>query len=326
MPPPPVGVLWSQRDTSPESRDPVVSLMNELKQWEDQGKPKDVFDQTVTQTAAAESYALPEEMARQQTNMGTCIPGRGMVGVQKQEMDDLDTKFAAMKTFADLPRTLAETDLTTLDSAALARKRVVAFAPAYPLWSEDSGKMRAVRVPRGMSIKFDKATQRFEIPDNTRFYKTFLKKITLRDGREVWRKIETRLIVARKPEGDQPVESVALFASYAWNEEETEATLVEDRLHDNTPFADRMFTYVVDQPRYDKLVADPAKAKDLERQLAREENKGIVRHYIIRGGSAASSATWAARRPTSSWGSPPCRSAAAPRARPASTRRQAPTS
>ena len=55
---------------------------------------------------------------------------------------------------------------------------LVAFAPAYPLWSDDAGKLRYVRVPLGKSIEFDRKTQHFDIPDNTRFYKTFMKEVT----------------------------------------------------------------------------------------------------------------------------------------------------
>jgi mono/diheme cytochrome c family protein len=287
MPPPPIGKAWRDRDQSDGSVDPIVLLVRELAQWAAQGKPDDVYRVKTEQTMAADSYAVPEEMAQRQTNVGNCIPQRGMVGTQKQDMDELDAKFAAMTSFAELPKTLAETDLSTLDSATLARRGVVSFAPGYPLWSEDSGKMRMVRVPNGKSIKFNKETQLFEIPENTRFYKTFLKKITQADGKEVWRKIETRLIVARgdTQKGDQPVEPQALFATYAWNEEETEARLVEDALRSGEPFADRLFTYVVDQPRYDKLVEKltAQKGKGIEGELAKEENKGIVRHYLIPG-------------------------------------------
>ena len=58
--------------------------------------------------------------------------------------------------------------------------------------------------------------------------KTFLKKITDADGNDTYRKIETRLIVAR-PDGkkaDGTAEVTALFGTYAWNEEETEARLL----------------------------------------------------------------------------------------------------
>jgi mono/diheme cytochrome c family protein len=280
MPPPNAfGKPWSMRDHG-DLDDPVVRLVTELQQWFDQNAPHDVFTVKVTQTAATESYAMSEEMAQRQTNLGNCVPGRGMVATKEADMDELDARFLAAPT---LPDRLDQTDLTTLDSAELARKGVIAFAPAYPLWSEDSGKMRAIRVPHGTSVKFDKASQRFDIPENTRFYKTFLKKITLRDGRTVWRKIETRLIVTRADtqESGAPAVQNALFGTYAWNDDETEALLVKDALRNGEPFADRMFTYVVDQPRYDKLVQ--SNPRDLQAALAKEENKGIARHYAIPG-------------------------------------------
>ena len=81
----------------------------------------------------------------------------------------------------------------------------MAFAPAYPLWADNAAKIRHIRVPRGQSVRFDKQQQTFSIPANTRFYKTFLKKVVDRDGNTSYRKMETRLIVSRpdveKPDG-----------------------------------------------------------------------------------------------------------------------------
>ena len=47
----------------------------------------------------------------------------------------------------------------------------------YPLWSDNAGRCKFIRVPRGQSVRFDAATQTFTIPLNTRFYKTFLKEV-----------------------------------------------------------------------------------------------------------------------------------------------------
>ena len=97
-----------------------------------------------------------------------------------------------------LPLHLSDTDLFTYDSQELARYGVIAFAPAYPLWSDGSGKLRYVRVPLGRSIHFNKDTQEFTIPPNTRFYKTFMKEVVDRGSQaKRYRKIETRLIVSR---------------------------------------------------------------------------------------------------------------------------------
>src|SRR4029077_7678901 len=136
-----------------------------------------------------------------------------------------------------LPEKLSETDLTTWDCEALARMGVIAFVPQYPLRSDDARKIRFVRVPHGESIHFDKATQEFQIPANTRFYKTFLKRIVDTDGNTRWRKSETRRIVARPdtlgPDGKTAVQN-ALYGSYLWNPEETDSVLLGtgDAVHD----------------------------------------------------------------------------------------------
>jgi mono/diheme cytochrome c family protein len=109
---------------------------------------------------------------------------------------------------------------------------VIAFVPQYPLCSDFAGKIRHVRVPRGNAIQFNKATQEFKIPPNTRFYKTFLKRIVDTDGNPSWRKIETRLIVSRpdaKTNGTRDgvvSPTTALFGSYLWNAAETDAILI----------------------------------------------------------------------------------------------------
>ena len=109
-------------------------------------------------------------------------------------MNQLDSFFAQA---TELPATLDQTDLISLDSEVLAKTGVISYAPTYPLWSDNAGKMRYLRVPVGKSIVFDKSKQTFTIPANTRFYKTFLKEVIDANGNPAFRKIETRLIVSR---------------------------------------------------------------------------------------------------------------------------------
>src|SRR4030095_12940761 len=96
-----------------------------------------------------------------------------------------------------LPKDLRDTDMTSLDSAALAQRGVFAYAPTYQLWSDDAHKLRMVRVPQGQKIRFNPDTQKLEIPPNTRFYKTFFKSVLEPDNHFGYRAIETRLIVSR---------------------------------------------------------------------------------------------------------------------------------
>jgi mono/diheme cytochrome c family protein len=266
--------------------DPVLDLVAKLERWFDQNKPTDIFllpgdgaGPGASVVGEEVSYLVSEQLGGQLSNIGSCVPSRTLYGSAGADMNLLDAVFEQA---TELPESLSDTDLTTLDSEVLARSGVIGFAPAYPLWSDGSAKMRAVRVPRGTSIRFDKATQRFEIPTNTRFYKTFLKKVVDNNGTERYRKIETRLIVTRpdRREPDGTFTATALFGSYAWNDEETEARLVQDPLHDGRPFKDRIITYVTDQPAYQRIV--DRMPRDLKRVLD-EENPGLLRRYAIPG-------------------------------------------
>ena len=95
------------------------------------------------------------------------------------------------------------------------------FAPQYPLWSDGAGKRRWVRLPEGSTIDVTN-TDRWDFPIGTRFWKEFDF-----DGR----KVETRFLW-------KVSETNWVFASYAWNAEQTEAMLVpESGLPDAAPIA-----------------------------------------------------------------------------------------
>jgi mono/diheme cytochrome c family protein len=222
---------------------------------------------------------VPPEIGAGFTNLGNCIPNKPMVGSNTAKVDEMDKFFAEAK---ELPERLEQTDFTALDSETLARNGVVSFAPAYPLYSDGAGKMRHIRVPRGKSVVFDKATQQFTIPDNTRFYKTFLKKVVDREGNESYRKIETRLIVSRRDGtgANGAAELQSLFGTYVWNDDETEALLLREPLRDGTPFTDLMLTYITDEPKAQRI--RDGKPANLTYELE-ERNPGLLRRYAIPG-------------------------------------------
>ncbi len=290
MPPPTAGgVPASQRPSS----DPVSQLVTLLTEWIAAGSPNDVFyinQNTGDAGAPGNAYLLSSDVGNAMTNIGACLPDKSIVATQTQKMNQLDSFFAQLNklppgqgTLAQrigLPETLDQTDLFTLDTAALAQYGVIAYAPTYPLWSDNAGKLRMVRVPRGQSITFDSTTQTYNIPPNTRFYKTFLKQIVDTDGSLRYRKIETRLIVSR-PDTQLPdgtAQNNALFGTYAWNDDETEATLVEDPLRDGEPFIDRLVTYITDEPGAAQVRA--TNPPNLGYAL---QAKKLVRHYAIPG-------------------------------------------
>lgn len=286
------GVAFSTRGP----QDPVVLFDSLLKQWIAAGRPNDVFYPTNTSSSAGDAgaestqFMLSSDVGNAMSNIGACLPDKSIVGAEQAKMDALDSVFAQLSPLpagqgtleqqVGLPPRLEQTDLFTLDTATLARYGVIAYAPGYPLWSDDAGKLRLVRVPRGQSISFDQATQTFNIPANTRFYKTFLKKIIDTDGSTRYRKIETRLIVSRPdtklPDGtNQPT---AIFGTYVWNDDETAATLMTDPLRNGQPFSDRLITYVTDEPG-----AAAVRATNPYNLTYALDQKHLLRRYAIPG-------------------------------------------
>ncbi|MEY4576773.1 MAG: hypothetical protein RL701_1476, partial [Pseudomonadota bacterium] len=303
----PGGKLWSERG----EHDPVRALDALLTAWYKAGSPPDYFYAREGEDDGVRRYQLSEQIGSQLSNLGSCMPAVAAIGTAKAEMEALDTKFAALTVkdgdhTAGLPTLLHETDIVSFDSEVLAKTQVISFAPAYPLFSDDTyeasdsrrddpeaarllgenslRKMRHVRVPSGKSIVFNKSTQKFEIPDNTRFYKTFTKKVLDREGRPKYRKIETRIIVVRKDGAENPDgshETRSLYGTYAWDENETEARLVQDPQRDGKPFLDRLVTYVTDEALAEKVKSeiDPTKTNELSALL----RQGAARSYAIPG-------------------------------------------
>jgi mono/diheme cytochrome c family protein len=273
MPPPTYGgIPYSQRPPDDAQR----TLANLMQQWLAQGAPVGSFNLATDPNATTTTgYAVSPTMSSQITNIGTCVPDQGMVGTDTSAMDQLDTFFAQA---TGLPATLDQTDLVTLDSEALAKNGVISYAPTYPLWSDNAQKMRYVRVPRGQSIMLDKATQQFQIPPNTRFYKTFLKSVIDVNGNQAYRKIETRLIVSR-PDTNNPDGTVvqnALYGTYLWNDDESQASLLTDPLRDGKPFADRLFSYTTDEKQAQVIIAQ--NPTNLAGAL---DDANLTRHYAV---------------------------------------------
>jgi mono/diheme cytochrome c family protein len=290
--------------------DPIKSLGVLLTEWIAAGQPQsftvggsasaDAGSAGVAEAGTAVSpYSLTPALGNAMTNIGTCVPAS--VATAEDPMSaTLDKMFAGLVANPSakvgsqqigLPELLSQTDLFTLDSSVLAKYGVIAYAPGYPLWSDNAGKLRYVRVPHGTSIHFNKATQQFEIPPNTRFYKTFMKQIIDTDGSYRYRKIETRLIVSRpdvnNSDGTAKAQT-ALFGSYRWcaagtevacpagQPDESEAYLVQTPLKSGTPFADTLFLYPIDE----NLATDIQKGQpaDLEYQLL---TNNAARNYAI---------------------------------------------
>src|SRR6185503_18855773 len=83
-------------------------------------------------------------------------------------------------------------------------------------------------------------TKRFDVPENTRFYKTFMRKVKMLDGSERYKKMETRVIVSRAG-------GKSLFGTYKWEQDESDATLSLQPLNNAEPFADELLVVVTDE-------------------------------------------------------------------------------
>lgn len=211
-------------------RSDLQELAADMQAWLDQGRPTTTFEPPAVAVdpgdePPANPYAMSERAGRGQTNLGDCIPAAEIVGADWDADDDArEELFASIKSFAELPKKLSQTDLFTLDTETLARHRTVAVAPAYPLWTFGAGKLRHLHLPPGTSLHFNRDANAFTTPPNTRVYKTFSMPVTDKNGQVGWRKIETRLIISRPDVG---LQHQAVFGTYIWNDDESEATLLE---------------------------------------------------------------------------------------------------
>jgi len=106
------------------------------------------------------------------------------------------------------PRLLSETGLYAGRGTSVIDPRNRPFSPQYPLWSDGAEKSRWVRLPEGAAIDARNIDQ-WDFPAGTRFWKEF---------RFGGRKVETRFL---RKNGD----GSWTFASYAWNETQTDAIL-----------------------------------------------------------------------------------------------------
>jgi cytochrome c553 len=109
------------------------------------------------------------------------------------------------------PRLLSETGLYLGRGTTTVDPRNRPFSPQYPLWSDGAEKSRWVRLPEGTTIDV-RSIDRWDFPAGTRFWKEFSF-----NGR----KVETRFL---RKNGD----GSWTFASYAWNEDQTDAILAPE--------------------------------------------------------------------------------------------------
>lgn len=233
MPPP------ERREKNPEA---FLEIGRQIDLWIKAGTPNGTFR---LGKAPENPRGKPRpEKPHSTSDLGDCVPKAKLIGFDYQT----DRKF---ENATALPKYLSETDMFTLDPYALAQKGTLAYNVEYPLWADNAEKGRWVHVPWAMkdgklvkqSIKYNPVTQQFDIPENTRFYKSFYRAVTLPNKKIKMRRMETRIIVARTPW------KKSLFGSYQWDETEQVAVLVEAPYRDGTPWKDLEFDVVVDEAK-----------------------------------------------------------------------------
>ena len=109
------------------------------------------------------------------------------------------------------PRFLSQTGLYADAATQKIDSRNRLFSPQYPLWSDGATKRRWVRLPAGSTINVAELSK-WELPVGTKFWKEFSF-----NGR----KVETRFLW-------QTAKDKWIFASYAWNEAQTDAELASE--------------------------------------------------------------------------------------------------
>jgi mono/diheme cytochrome c family protein len=107
------------------------------------------------------------------------------------------------------PPRLAETGLYSDFASRTVDARNLPFVPQYPLWSDGSRKSRWIRLPPGTAIDA-RDPDHWRFPVGTKLWKEF-----------AWgRRVETRYL--------ERTRAGWIFASYAWNEDESDAVLAPE--------------------------------------------------------------------------------------------------
>lgn len=223
------------RDQNPEA---YLAMGKKLDQWIQSGK-----NEAPTAVTAAGEY--PEAIwgrlnEMSMTDLGNCLPDES----KEIGTDPISDYYFEQAT--TLPDLLTDTDLTSMDAQTLSAKGTIAYNVEYPLWNDHAQKLRHIHqpaqikegkafMPKPLEIEVkDRISEpTFNIPENTRFYKTFFRGVKEKDGKVHFRPVETRIIVARN------APRKALYGTYVWREDGSNADLLKEPYRDGTAWKDK---------------------------------------------------------------------------------------
>ena len=142
------------------------------------------------------------------------------------------------------PRKLSETGLFASTARHTPADGVIPYDVIAPLWSDHAHKDRFLAVPDASQIEFDAVTYpqpapgsrpSWRFPDGTVLVKTF--SLDMETGNPASRRrLETRLLHHKKMDGKDNEYGAQVWRgyTYAWNEEQTDAFLIESKGRDRT--------------------------------------------------------------------------------------------
>lgn len=153
-----------------------------------------------------DGYALSRSGARSVTVLALCLGLTMAVFILAYSHAESEPRPWTAIGEDSAPPLLSETGLYDRNGQIAARN--LNFVPQYPLWSDGAAKSRWVHLPQGAKIDVSDIDS-WQFPVGTIFWKEF-----------AWagRRVETRMIW-------KPTDSSWGFATYVWNEEQTDATL-----------------------------------------------------------------------------------------------------
>ncbi len=222
------------REKNPEA---YLALGKSIDAWIQSGK--NAGELSIPNAAAypAAMWGRLENMTM--TDLGNCLP-KADQGIGTDPVRDY--YFEQTKTLPDL---LTDTDLSTMEGQALSEKGTIAYDVEYPLWNDHVQKLRQIHQPARIKedrtfapkpldilVKDNISEPIFDIPENTRFYKTFFRGVKELDGTNHFKPVETRIIVTRN------APRKPLFGTYIWRDDGTNADLLKDPYRDGTAWRD----------------------------------------------------------------------------------------